>query len=57
MGLLDIDHQQMEVNNLNHNITCFFSFTDLIGKIEQATDIDINGDGYINGRSGQYRLY
>ena len=33
---------------------CFFQ-KGLVGKIEQATHIDLNGDGIIGGRPGQYR--
>ncbi len=56
MELLEaIDHHQAEVrsHHLYHNLL-FVSLIGLIGKIERATHIDINRDGYIGGRPGYY---
>ncbi len=54
--LVYIDHHRVEVKENKHQIvtsSCFF-LLGLVGKIERATHIDINRDGYIGGPPGYY---
>ena len=58
MALSVIDHRRMEVNTVLshlHLSLCILRHLGLVGKIEAATHIDLNGDGFIGGRPGQYR--